>query len=87
MSEKRIKELMVELISELEKAENVDTETVQVARKLETDIEDLVNPEIDTSGHTVMDDAVALEAAFAANHPMAERIIRELINSLSRLGI
>lgn len=87
MSEGRIRELMVELISELEKTDSVDAETVKVARKLEADIEDLVNPEVDTSENTVMDDAVALEASFAASHPMAERIIRELINNLSRIGI
>jgi len=87
LSDERIRELMVELIGELEKTESFDDETVGVARKLEADIEDLVNPEVDTSENTVMDDAIALEASFAASHPMAERIIRELINSLSRLGI
>ena len=78
---------MVELIGELEKTESVDGETLEVARKLEADIEDLVNPEVDTSENTVLDDAIALEASFAASHPLAEKIIRELINSLSRLGI
>jgi hypothetical protein len=34
-----------------------------------------------------MDDAIALEASFANIHPVAERLIREFINSLSRLGI
>ena len=87
MSEERIRELMVELLGELEKTQSIDDDTVEVARKLEADIEDLVNPEVDTSENTVMDDAIALEASFAASHPMAEKIIRELVNSLSRLGI
>ena len=87
MSEKRIKELMIELIGELEKTASVDDDTVEVARKLESDIEDLVNPEVDTTENTVLDDAIALEASFAASHPMAEKILRELVNTLSRLGI
>ncbi len=87
MSEHRIRELMAELIREIENTDALDSETVQVARKLEADIEDLVNPDVDTSDYTVLDDAIALEASFAATHPMAERIIRELINSLSRIGI
>lgn len=87
MSEARIKELMKELVAELESAEDVSEETVSIARQLETDIHDLVNPEKDTTESTVMDDAVALEASFAARHPMAERILRELINNLSRIGI
>jgi hypothetical protein len=36
---------------------------------------------------SLMDDAIALEASFANTHPVAERLIREFINSLSRLGI
>jgi hypothetical protein len=87
LSEQRVRELMIELISELEKIAEVDDETVNVARKLEADIEDLVNPEVDTSENTILDDAIALEATFAARHPMLEKTIRELINNLSRIGI
>lgn len=87
MSEQRIRELMRELLAELEAEETVDTETVETVRRLQSNIDDVVNPEVDTSDYTVMDDAVALEASFAANYPVAERIIRELINNLSRIGI
>jgi hypothetical protein len=55
--------------------------------QLESDIDDLVNPEVDSAENTVMDDAIALEAIFAVNHPVAEKLIRELINTLSRIGI
>ena len=87
MSEARIKQLMRELINELESAESVDEETVKVARQLEDDIHDLANPEVDTSDSTVLDDAIALEARSAARYPVAERILRELVNNLSRIGI
>ena len=36
---------------------------------------------------SLLEEAVALEALFAAEHPVAEKMLRELINSLSRLGI
>lgn len=87
MSEDRIKQLMQELLAELEAEETVNEDTVEVARRLESDIHDLVNPQVDTSDNTVMDDAIALEASFAARYPVAERIVRELINNLSRIGI
>ncbi|MCG8506810.1 MAG: DUF4404 family protein [Sphingomonadales bacterium] len=87
MSEQRVRELIDELVLELAKTEGVDEQTMNDARKLATDIDDLVNPEVDTSEYTVLDDAIALEASFAATHPLAERIIRELINNLSRIGI
>lgn len=87
MSETRIKELVQELLTELEATESVNPETVATAKKLDASIQDLVNPEVDTSENTIMDDAIALEASFAASHPVAEKIIRELINTLSRIGI
>lgn len=87
MSEQRIRELLEELAGELDQNDAVDPELVATVRRLESDIDDLVNPEVDTENNTVMDDAVALEAAFAARHPVAERILRELINTLSRIGI
>lgn len=87
MSETRIKELVKELLAELESADSVNPETVETARQLEAGIQDLVDPEVDTSDYTVLDDAIALEATFAATHPVAERIIRELINNLSKIGI
>ncbi len=87
MSDTRIKELIKELLEELEAAETIGPETVETARQLEASIQDLVDPEVDTSENTIMDDAIALEASFAASHPVAEKIIRELINTLSRIGI
>jgi hypothetical protein len=83
MSEQRIKELL----EELQQLEGVDEELIATVRELESGVGDLVNPAIDSSDSTVLDDAIALEAVFAASHPVAEKIIRELINSLSRIGI
>ena len=87
MTEQRIKHLLKELQQELEHATEVDEEIIAMTRKLDADINALVDPEVDTSGNTVMDDAIALEASFAARYPVAERILRELINNLSKIGI
>jgi hypothetical protein len=35
----------------------------------------------------MLDDVIALEASFATSHPVVEKLIRELVNTLSRLGI
>jgi hypothetical protein len=87
VSEDRIKTLLAELLAELEKTSSVDRETVVRMRKLEKDIKDLVDPDIDSRENTVLEDAIQMEASFAARHPMAEKIIRELINNLSKIGI
>jgi len=87
MSEQRVKELITELLTEIKQTEGLDEQLVSTVNQLETDIHDLVNPEVDTAENTVLDDCIALEAVFTANHPVAEKLIRELINSLSRIGI
>ena len=87
MSEARIRELLAELRKELEGIDDPDKELQESFHKLSNDVEDAVNPEIDTSENTILDDAIALEARFAASYPVAEKTLRELINSLSRIGI
>jgi hypothetical protein len=87
MSEQRIKELLEELRGEMQRTDSVDEALLTSIRSLESNIGDLVDPTVDSSENTVLDDAIALEAVFAESHPVAEKIIRELINSLSRIGI
>ena len=87
MSEQRIKELLEELRGELQRTDGVDEALIASVKTLESNIGDLVDPAVDSDENTVLDDAIALEAVFAASHPVAEKIIRELINSLSRIGI
>ncbi|MEX0619446.1 MAG: DUF4404 family protein [Pseudohongiellaceae bacterium] len=87
MSEERLKALVTQLVAEMENTRGVDPESLARARKLRADIEDVVNPAVDTEEYSVLDDAIALEASFAARHPVAERMLRELINNLSRIGI
>ena len=44
-------------------------------------------PRSNSAKESLLEEAVALEALFATEHPVAEKMLRELINSLSRLGI
>ena len=87
MNEQRVKQLLKELLEEMNRGEDQDEELIASAQRLESDIDALLDPEVDSSENTVMDDMVALEARFASSYPVAEKIIRELVNSLSRIGI
>jgi septal ring factor EnvC (AmiA/AmiB activator) len=88
MSEQNIKDLLVQLQQELEKAETVDSETMDLVRELDDDIHRLVDPESDLNDFdSVIDRANAMETRFAVEHPRAERFLREIINALSRVGI
>ncbi len=57
-----------------------------MAKKLDKEISAFIASAEDVNS-PVLEDAIALEARFAANHPVAERVIRELIDSLGRIGI
>ena len=87
MSETRVTELMRELVAEIEGTPSLSKDVLASAKKLELGINDLVDPEVDTTENTILDDAIALEASFSATHPVAAKIIRELVDSLSRIGI
>lgn len=87
MNEERVKLLLKELLDEIGQSDNPDEELLASAQRIQTDVDALLNPDVDSSDNTVMDDMIALEARFASNYPVAEKIVRELVNSLSRIGI
>jgi len=87
MSEQRLKQLMSALIAELQDTDGVDPDTLELAKKLDVDIEELTDPDVESDSASMLDDAIALEARFAASNPVAEKTIRELINTLSKIGI
>ena len=87
MSEERIKELLQELAQEVKETPNIDADVLGLMEQLEAGVQDLIDPELPTEYNTVLDDAIALEALFATNHPVMEKIIRELVNTLSKIGI
>ncbi|MDP2380913.1 MAG: DUF4404 family protein [Pseudohongiella sp.] len=85
MGQDRVRFLLNELNQELAAAEDLDQETLDLARKLEKDMEQLIERSEPVAAE--LEDAIALEARFAATHPVAERILRELIAVLGRMGI
>ena len=87
MNEEKVKQLLKELLEEIAQSENSDQELLGSAQRLQSDIDSLLNPDVDSADNTVMDDMISLEAQFATNYPVAEKIVRELVNSLSRIGI
>lgn len=87
MSEERVRELLRELIRELERTDAVGQETVAAVRRLESGIEARIGAGTDAGGDGALDELVALQARFAASHPVAERILRDLIDHLGRIGI
>ncbi len=85
MNQDKVKQLLEELRAELSNTDALDEDTRALAEKVDRNIDDLV--EASQPNSPELDDAIALEARFAATHPVAERIMRELIATLSRIGI
>lgn len=85
MSDQQIKTLLVQLKEALEGTDQVDGETLELVRQLNTKIDAVIDSSEPNS--ELMDDAIALEARFASTHPTAVRVLRELIFNLGRIGI
>lgn len=87
MSNEKLKDLLTRLREELQQAE-LDDDTRSSVEELEADIQGLLDTAPDTADSaSVMDRANLLEASFATEHPTAERIVREVIDTLVRMGI
>ncbi len=85
MSNERIRTLLKELRSELD-TKDLDAETLALIRELDTGIQSM----LDSSANPVdamMDRAKALEVKFSVNHRVAERILREIIDTLAKIGV
>lgn len=90
MSHARIRELMQQLREALEHQdeEEVDEATRAELRALDADIEALLaEDEEGPDSESVMERAAQAEAQFAARHPVAGGFLRQLIDTLSRMGI
>lgn len=87
MSKERINELLAALAKEISETQDIPENIEVSSKQLATDIEEALSSQSDEANPTILEDAIALEASFAVNHPIAEKLIRELVNQLSRLGI
>lgn len=83
MNSSRLTELLAELNRELKDRHELDDETRELLGKLNDDIDRLAGDEDESP----LDRARQLESRFAAEHPVAERIARELADVLAKMGI
>ena len=80
MGSERLKTLLAELDDELRQTADLDEETRQMLGTLGDDIESMSSP-------GAIERAKQLETRFAAEHPVLERIAREIADTLSKMGI
>jgi hypothetical protein len=84
MSNEEIRSLLTKLQNELQETE-LDDETRSMVQELDSDIHGLLESGEDSD--SIMQHARQLESDFATVHPTAERFMREVIETLARMGI
>ena len=90
MPAKNIKNSLKKLHTSLETIENPDQELVALLKQLDDDIQKILleNPENSDSPASALTDQVrALGTRFANDHPQLEPILRELADTLGKMGI
>ena len=83
MSSERIRDLLAKLNRELQATGDIDAETRELLTQLNDDLDKIT----DGNGASAGERAKDLESRFAAEHPVAERIAREIADILAKMGI
>jgi uncharacterized protein involved in exopolysaccharide biosynthesis len=86
MKEGKIRTILASLRKELQGAEGLDADSRRKMEELHRDLErlnDTHDPDVDS----LLDRARELETRFAADHPTLERIARELVDTLAKMGV
>ena len=87
MSQSDIKKLLTQLKDQLHEAE-LDADTRSMVQDLDSDIHALLSPEdSETESASIIERAKALEADFETRHPVAVRVLNEVIETLVKMGV
>lgn len=88
MPDRELKDLLVKLTHELENTDKIEEETLHLVRRLDSDIHKLVESSSPAETFdSVLEHARSLKNRFAAEHPVAERFMAEIMDTLAKLGI
>ena len=87
MSNEKIRELLAKLHDAVQETE-LDADTRSSLRELDADIHDLLDSGTSRQKiSSVTERAKLLEAKFAISHPAVERFMREVIDTLAKIGV
>ena len=87
MQKEALKESLNRLHAELESTEHLDAELAGLVQQLDADIHRLMHDQTDEIPESFADRVDAMAADFAARHPRLESILREIGETLARMGI
>jgi len=89
MSNEQLKDLLSKILAEIHNTE-IDAETRSLLQELDTDIHKLLDSQVtgtDADTDTILGRVQLLETEFASKYPVAERYLKEIVETLARLGV
>lgn len=87
MQSRKLLDSVVELHTTLETTPNIDDSILEHARDLDSKMHQMMESNELKAEESITDQLLELEAQFAAEHPVLERLTREVIDRLSQMGI
>lgn len=87
MNPSTILESIIKLRSELETTKNIDPKVLEQIKAFQDDVQNKVSSNEYKAEESLYQQLLELETDFAVNHPVLERLTREIINRLSLMGI
>ena len=87
MSNEKIRDLLSKLHEEVKKA-GLDADARSSLKELDSNIHDLLDESTtEPTADSVLEQAKLLEARFAIDHPRVEHFMREVIDTLAKIGV
>jgi predicted RNase H-like nuclease (RuvC/YqgF family) len=83
---KDVREFLAQLSRELQRGEDFDIEARRILEDLNKDA-DRLEASGGKEAESMLDRVKELESKFAANHPVLERLARELADAIAKMGI
>jgi len=87
MDKHKLQDLLAQLQQALDDPD-IDQDTLKLARQLDSGIHQLLDEQsVVNDPDPFLELSRKMEADFAARHPLAERVLREIGNTLANIGI
>ena len=78
---------VVDLHSQLEVTPDVDPELLEQARNLDAQMHQMIKSNELKAEESLTQQLIDMEAQFSSDHPVLERLTREVIDRLAQMGI
>jgi hypothetical protein len=87
MNPSQLLDSMVALHSEVKSTDDIPDEVLDEVRQLDEQMHQMIQSNDLHAEESLSEKLMALETEFAADHPVLEKLVREIIERLAQMGI